>query len=270
MQFKDAYRMLKTVEEMKLNPTSSMYNTIMAGYFKEGALMVLEKMKLTGTQPDSITYSYLILNSDCERDIVKYYEELKSTLGVQITKHVYMALINAYASCGQFEKAKQVVLDLGKVSKKLLILVKSVLASSVAIRGQLSDALEIYEEIKQDDLKLEPKAAINVIDNIQLDGELSRLLELLKDLEGDPEYWVDGCWRTVLYCVRFKHLSITIDLLTRMKDFYYNDEIALEFLFDEANKIFKAMKELGFAIEEECRLKPGSVDCLPGCSIKRF
>ncbi|KAM7261544.1 hypothetical protein ACFE04_020621 [Oxalis oulophora] len=269
--FKGAYRMLKTMEEMKLNPTSSMYNTIMAGYFKEknvkGAVMGLEKIKLTGTQPDSITYSYLILNSDCERDIVKYYEELKSTLGVHITKHVYMAFINAYTSCGQFEKAKSVVLDLGKVSKKLLIEVKSVLASSLAIRGQLSDALEIYEEIKQDGLKLEPKGAINVIDNIQLDGELSRFLELLKDLEGYPEYWVDG---------------ITIDLLTRIKDFYSNDEITLEFLFDEANKIFKAMKELGFAIEEEAaktistsvrfvgHLKPASVDCLPGCSIKRF
>ncbi|KAM7266762.1 hypothetical protein ACFE04_008928 [Oxalis oulophora] len=244
--FKGAYRMLKTVEEMNLNPTSNMYNTIMAGYFKEknvkGALMVLEKMKLTGTEPDSITYSYLILNCDCERDIVKYYEELKSNIGVQITKHVYMALINAYASCGQFEKAKQVVLDLGKVSAKLLIEVKSVLASSLAIRGQSSDALEIYEEIKQAGLKLEPKAAINVIDNIQLDGELSRLLELLKDLEGDPEYWVDGCWRAVLYCVRFKHLSITIDLFTRLKDFYSNDEIALEFLFDEA---FSLIAEMG-------------------------
>ncbi|KAM7262070.1 hypothetical protein ACFE04_021147 [Oxalis oulophora] len=226
-------------EEDNLKPNNETFGLLITLYVRmkdknvKGALMVLEKMKLTGTQPDSITYIYLILNSDCERDIVKYYEELKSTLEVQITKHVYMALINAYASCGQFEKEKQVVLDLGKVLEKLLIEVKSVLASSLAIRGQLSDALEIYEEIKQDGLKLEPKDAINVIDNIQLDGELSRLLELLKDLEGDPEYWVDGCWITVLYCFSFKHLSITIDLLTRMKDFYSNDEIVLEFLFDE-------------------------------------
>lgn len=28
--------------------------------------------------------------------------------GVQLTKHVYMALINGYAASGQFEKAKQV------------------------------------------------------------------------------------------------------------------------------------------------------------------
>jgi hypothetical protein len=29
--------------------------------------------------------------------------------GVQATKHIYMALINAYAACGQFERAKQVI-----------------------------------------------------------------------------------------------------------------------------------------------------------------
>lgn len=28
--------------------------------------------------------------------------------GIQFTKHVFMALVNAYAACGQFEKAKQV------------------------------------------------------------------------------------------------------------------------------------------------------------------
>lgn len=45
-----------------------------------------------------------------EADLViflQYYEELKRS-GVQITKHIFMALINAYAACGQFEKAKKV------------------------------------------------------------------------------------------------------------------------------------------------------------------
>jgi len=28
--------------------------------------------------------------------------------GVEVNKHVYMSLVKAYASCGQFEKAKQV------------------------------------------------------------------------------------------------------------------------------------------------------------------
>lgn len=39
---------------------------------------------------------------------LQYYEELQRA-GVQVTKHVYMALINAYAKFGQFEKAKQVI-----------------------------------------------------------------------------------------------------------------------------------------------------------------
>lgn len=39
--------------------------------------------------------------------ISKYYEEMKQA-GLEANKHVYMSLIKAYASCGEFEKAKQV------------------------------------------------------------------------------------------------------------------------------------------------------------------
>jgi hypothetical protein len=35
------------------------------------------------------------------------YEEMK-VAGIQVSKQIFMALINAYATCGQFEKAKQV------------------------------------------------------------------------------------------------------------------------------------------------------------------
>lgn len=28
--------------------------------------------------------------------------------GIQVSKQIFMALVNAYATCGQFEKAKQV------------------------------------------------------------------------------------------------------------------------------------------------------------------
>lgn len=37
----------------------------------------------------------------------KYYKEMKQA-GVHASKHIYMSLIRAYASCRQFEKAKQV------------------------------------------------------------------------------------------------------------------------------------------------------------------
>jgi hypothetical protein len=40
MQFDGAYGMLKDLEKMDLRPTSSMYNAIMAGYFREVTLLV--------------------------------------------------------------------------------------------------------------------------------------------------------------------------------------------------------------------------------------
>ena len=43
---------------------------------------------------------YIWLFSQC-------YEEMK-VAGIQVSKQVYMVLIDAYAKCGQFEKAKQV------------------------------------------------------------------------------------------------------------------------------------------------------------------
>ncbi|XP_062169018.1 pentatricopeptide repeat-containing protein At4g04790, mitochondrial-like isoform X2 [Alnus glutinosa] len=232
--FEGAYGMLKDLEKFNLRPTSSMYNAIMAGYFREkntyGVLMVIKQMELADVKPDSQTFSYLICNCDREEDIVKYYEELQH-LGVQASKQIFMALINAYATCGQFEKAKQVVSDKG-IPVKYLNEIKSVLVSALASHGQMSDALDIYEEIKQAGSSLEPKAVIRLIEYFQSDGELSRLLQLFKELK-DHDYWVDGCCRIILYCVRYKHLSYAVDLLKQLKDKFCNDELALEVLFDE-------------------------------------
>ncbi|KAJ8634250.1 hypothetical protein MRB53_027586 [Persea americana] len=71
-----------------------------------GGLRVLKKMNQANVNPDSMTFSHLISYCECEEGIIKYYEELQSA-NVQVTKHVYMAIINAYAKFGQFEKAKQ-------------------------------------------------------------------------------------------------------------------------------------------------------------------
>lgn len=232
--FEGAYGMLKDLEKMNLRPTSSMYNAIMAGYFREkntyGVMMVLKQMELADVKPDSQTLSYLISNCDREEDIIKYYEELQR-LGIQASKQIFMALINAYATCGQFEKAKQVVSDKG-LPVKYLNEIKSVLVSALASHGQMSDALDIYEEIKQAGSSLEPKAVIRLIEHLQSDGELSRLLQLFKELK-DHDYWVDGCCRIILYCVRYKHLSDAVDLLKQLKDKFCNDELAIEVLFDE-------------------------------------
>ncbi|KAK7856947.1 pentatricopeptide repeat-containing protein [Quercus suber] len=247
--FEGAYGMLEDLEKMNLTPTANMYNAIMAGYFREkntyGALMVLRKMELADVKPDSQTFSYLISNCDREEDIIKYYEELKH-FGVQVTRQIFMALINAYANCGQFEKAKQVVSNKG-IPVKNLNEIKSVLVSALASHGQMSDALDIYEEIKQSGSNLEPKAVISLMEHLQSDGELSRLLQLFEELK-DVDYWVDGCCRLILYCVRYKHLSSAVDLLKQLKDNFCNDDMAMEVLFDE---YYEELKHFGVQVTRQ-------------------
>ncbi|THG14662.1 hypothetical protein TEA_011793 [Camellia sinensis var. sinensis] len=190
--------------------SNEMHELLPSPYEKNihSALMVLKHMENADVKTDSRTFSYLIGNCDREEDIVKYYEELKHS-GVQITKYIFMALTNAYVACGQFEKAKQIVFDKG-ITVKSLNEIKSVLVSPLASHGQISDALIIYDEIKQAKCYLEPKAIMSYY------------------------YWVDGCFRVILYCVRYKHLSSTVDLLKQLKDKFYANEVATDVLFDEA------------------------------------
>lgn len=56
----------------------------------------------------------------------------------------------------------QVVLDKG-IPVKSLNEIKSVLVQALASHGQLSDAFNTYEEIKQAGCSLEPKAVISLI-----------------------------------------------------------------------------------------------------------
>ncbi|XWS51936.1 hypothetical protein CRYUN_Cryun11dG0024700 [Craigia yunnanensis] len=232
--FNGAYEMLKDLKKLNVTPTTSIYNTIMAGYFREknirAALMVLKQMEHEDVKPDSQTFCYLIGNCESEEDITKYCEEMKCA-GIQVTKHIFMALINAYTTCGQFEKAKQVLLDKG-IPVKNINEIKSVLVSALASRGQMPDALNIYKEIKQNGGTLEPKAVISLIEHFTSEGELSILLQLLEELH-DPDYWVDGCCRIVLHCVRNKHLRSAVDLLKQLKDKFHNDDLAMEVIFDE-------------------------------------
>ncbi|XXG82968.1 hypothetical protein AAC387_Pa10g0838 [Persea americana] len=220
--YEGAYNMLKDMEEMNMTPTANMYNAIMAGYFRE------------------------------------YYEELQRD-GVQVTKHVYMALINAYAKFGQFEKAKQVLVD-GGIPVKNINEIKSALVSALASNGQILDALNIYEEVKEAGCHLEPKAIISLIEYIQSEGELNKLLELLGELNVLGS-WFDGCSRVVLYCVRYKHLSSAVDLLKKLKE---KDEAVTYLVFDQ---IFSQISDteptdlesgmyLLQAIKEELRLCP--------------
>ncbi|KAJ0102362.1 hypothetical protein Patl1_04320 [Pistacia atlantica] len=236
--FDGAYAMLGDVEKMNLMPNANMYNAIMAGYYRQkdmaGALKVLKQMEKADVKPNSQTFSYLIQNCSNEKDIVKYYEEMMCS-GVQVTRQVFMALINAYASCGEFEKAKQVlvhvILDKG-ISVKSLIEIKGSLVAALASNGQMSDALVIYEEIKEAGWRLEPKAAIALIEHLHSEEELSRLIQLLEELD-DLDYWTDGCCRLILHSVRLKRLSFAIPLLKQLKDKINNDEFITEFFLVE-------------------------------------
>lgn len=260
--FEGAYNMLKDMEEMNMTPTANMYNAIMAGYFREkniaGGFIVLKQMERANVKPNSETFSYVISNCECEEDIVKYYEELQRA-GVQVTKHVYMALINAYAKFGQFEKAKQVLVDEGTPVKHINE-IKSALVSALASNGRILDAFNIYEEVKEAGCHLEPKAIISLIENIQSEGELNKLLQLLGELNG-LSCWFDGCSRVVLYCVRYKHLSSAVDLLKQLKE---KDEAVTYLVFDQ---IFSQISDteptdlesglyLLQAIKEELHLRP--------------
>ncbi|XP_020534563.1 pentatricopeptide repeat-containing protein At4g21880, mitochondrial isoform X2 [Jatropha curcas] len=233
--FAGAYDMLDHWKKLNKVPTASMYNAILAGYFREkninGALTVLKRMKEADIKPDSQTYCYLITNCESEDQIIKYYEEMENDNTIQFAKQIFMALINAYAACGCFEKAKQVLLD-NRIPSKNLNEIRSVLVSALASHGQMSDALNVYEEIKKHGNNLEPKAVICLIEHLQSEGEVSRLLKLLEELQ-DPDYWLDGCCRVILFCIRTKHLSSAVSLLKQLKDRLNNDELIMQVVFDE-------------------------------------
>ncbi|KAG8502692.1 hypothetical protein CXB51_000511 [Gossypium anomalum] len=232
--FNGAYAMLDDLKKLNISPTSTIYNTILAGYFREsnisGAMMVLKQMESEDVKPDSHTYSYLIANCNCEEDITKYYEAMKAA-GIQVTKHIFMALINAYTACGQIEKAKQVVLDQG-IPVNSLNEIKGALASALACSGMMLDALNIYKEIKQNGGTLEPKPVISLIEHFTSEGDVNILVQLLEELH-DPDYWFDGCCRAVVHCVTNKHLRLALELLKQLKDEFHKDDLALDAVFDE-------------------------------------
>ncbi|KAL2986366.1 hypothetical protein AAZX31_12G202700 [Glycine max] len=236
-----AYKMLDDLGKLNLKPSPGMYNAILEECFREknisDGVRVLEHMQCADVKPDSQTFSYLISNSETEEDIVKYYEELKQS-GIVATKQIFMALVNAYAACGQLEKAKKVILD-PLIPPKSLNQIKGFLVSVLASHGKLSEALVIYEEIKQSGHKLEAKEVTSLIEHTHSEGELDRLLLLLKELD-DTDYWNDACCRIILYCIWNKHLSSAVELCNLLKDKFQSDEQVMEFLFD---KVFSLIEE---------------------------
>ncbi|CAN8246249.1 unnamed protein product [Cochlearia groenlandica] len=232
--FEGAYNMLGNLKKHNLEPTSSMFNCILAGYFREknvrSAFMVFKQMKEAGVKPDSVTFGYLINNCDRMDNITKYYEEMKQT-GVQATKRVYMSLIDAYASCGQFEKAKQ-VLDDPDVPANSQNELKSVLISALALNGKREEALSIYEQMKKAKCQVEPKSIITLIGYCDSEEDLSALVQLANDLQDDNR-WIDGFFRLILFAVRNKKPSNILDLLKQNKFRLSKDDIPVESHFEE-------------------------------------
>ncbi|XP_073273049.1 pentatricopeptide repeat-containing protein At4g04790, mitochondrial-like isoform X1 [Primulina huaijiensis] len=232
--FQGAYGIISDLLTMKLMPTASMFNVIMAGYFREKntscAMRVLEQMEDAEVKPDAMTFACLISNSQSEKQITKNYNDMLDS-GIQPIKQVFMALVNAYAACGEFDKAEKVIFD-KRIPVKNFNEIKGVLVGALASHGQLSGALKLYEEIKEADCHLDPKAIRCLIEHFQSKGELNRLLQLLEELTSSP-YWVDACFRVISYCVQHEHLRSTLDLLKQVKDKFSNCQVATEVLFDE-------------------------------------
>ncbi|CAH8381853.1 unnamed protein product [Eruca vesicaria subsp. sativa] len=239
--FEGAYNMLGNLKNFNLEPNSSMFNCILAGYFREknvcSALMVVKQMKEAGVKPDSITYGYLINNCNQEDTITKYYNEMKQA-GVQATKRIYMSLIDAYAASGQFEKAKQVLLD-PDVPARYQTELKGELISALASHGRRADALCIYEEMKETKCQVDPKSIISLIEYSDSNGDLNTLVQLADDLQDDNS-WIDGFFRMILFAVRNRKSSNILDLLNRNKVRLSKKDIHVEYHFDE---VFWAIAE---------------------------
>ncbi|KAM3296085.1 hypothetical protein ACQJBY_038435 [Aegilops geniculata] len=259
--FEGAYTILTDAEESGETSTVSLYNVIMAGYFREknhnGAQMVMSQMQIAGVKPDSETFSYLISNCDCEEKISKYLDELRRD-GVQMTKHAYMALINAYSRLGNFDMAKQVALD-KEIPPKCVSEVRSALVGALASNGKVSDGLELFDEIKQSGGYLEPKAAIALIEHTETEDQLDRLYQLLEEVN-EPGMWFDGCGRVLQYCVQHNHPDAAVDLLKQLKEtnemstYMIVDQVFCQIWemepvnLDVGMELLRAVKELGLNV----------------------
>lgn len=217
--FEAAYNLLDEMRELDMRPTTQLYNAIMAGYFRENnvcrGLAVLKQMKNADVKPDADTYSYLIHYAKSEKEAVKYYEEFQR-LGIPSSKYVYMALIHVFANSGNFLKAKEIVKDERK-HEKYLTEIKSAFIIALMSNGRVSEAFEIYDEIKQAGDVPESKAIRSLIESLGKQGKFTEMFQLLHEYK-DKEDWCYACSLTALSCIKHKQLSSAIDLLQQLKE----------------------------------------------------
>ncbi|KAH9318727.1 hypothetical protein KI387_020496, partial [Taxus chinensis] len=126
-----------------------------------GGWAVLKQMKKADLNPNAETYSYLINHAKSLKEAVKYYKKIQR-LNIPLSKHVFMAIINIFVKYDELSKAKEVVKD-QRILDKYLIEIKSALITALASHGRVSEAFEIYDDIKQVGDIPEPKAIVSLI-----------------------------------------------------------------------------------------------------------
>uniref|UniRef100_A0ACD5V7N1 Uncharacterized protein n=1 Tax=Avena sativa TaxID=4498 RepID=A0ACD5V7N1_AVESA len=218
--FDGAYNILSDAEESGETSTVTLYNIIMAGYFREknhnGAERVIAEMQSAGVKPDSETFSYLILNCDSEEKVSKYLDELQQD-GIQMTKHAYMALINAYSRLGNFDMAKQVFCQIWEmepvnldVGMELLRAVKELglnvsrtsldfLLSTCVKAKDSRRAQQIWEEYESSGLPHNVLTSFRMCQALFSSGQWRAARKLLRTIPKDDlhvRYLIDSCRMT--------------------------------------------------------------------------
>ncbi|GJN18922.1 hypothetical protein PR202_gb06134 [Eleusine coracana subsp. coracana] len=107
--FEGAYSILTDAEESREISTTSLYNAIMLGYYREknhnGAQMVMAQMHIAGVKPDSETFSYLIMNCESEENISKEHIQTEGQLDI-----MYQLLEELIDSSSWFEGGSRALL----------------------------------------------------------------------------------------------------------------------------------------------------------------
>ncbi|XP_078437473.1 pentatricopeptide repeat-containing protein At4g04790, mitochondrial-like [Wolffia australiana] len=230
--FEGAYNLLAELKGTGMEIDTSLYNAVMIGCFKEknicGGLKVLKEMKNADVKPDSETFSYLIFNCNREEDINNCLDEMKHCQA-DFTKHTYIALINAYTNSGKFSRAKEVIMDKW-IPVDHINEIKSALIIALSSKGRITEALEIYDTMKESGCWVEPKAVVTIIEFYRSKGQIKRLLQLLADLD-NSSLWSDACGRVIHYCIKNDLLRSAVDLLQTMK---VKDEEGMSAVIDQA------------------------------------
>ncbi|GLJ21203.1 hypothetical protein SUGI_0388280 [Cryptomeria japonica] len=244
--FKAVYNLLEEMRELKIRPTVHLYNSIMAAYFRENndsqAMAILKEMEDADLKPDAETYSCLIYHSKSLKTSEKHLKKMKR-LNIPPSKHVYMALINVYVNHDKISKAKEIVKD--QRDEDYSIEITSTLITALASNGRVSEAFEIYEEIKKVGQVPEPKAIRILIEHLGMQSKFSEMFRLLNEYR-DKQDWYSVCSKIVLCCIEHRQISHAIDVLQQLK---VREKSSVDIV---CNEIFSLVCDSNTAKLEDC------------------